>query len=141
MREAQLLYFSRKNDLGSGGIFTLLDQARLNNGRAGLTGVLVFNRNYFLQCLEGPREAVTRAFARIAGDSRHQGVTLMSFREVAERDFSEWSMGLVDSTSPSLASALRDLMPVYDLMPEVLSTDEAMGLLRRMRDLQLTVTR
>ncbi len=141
MREAQILYFSREHDLGAGGIFGLLDQARSANERAGLTGVLVFDRNYFLQCLEGPREELTRTFARIANDRRHTAVTLMSFHEVGGRDFTEWSMGLVDSTSPQPGGVVRDLLPVSGLRPEALCVETAMALLRRMRDEQLTVTR
>lgn len=136
-----MLYFSREQDLGPGGIFGILDQARSANERAGLSGVLVFDRSYFLQCLEGPREELTRTFTRIAADRRHTAVTLMSFHEVGGRDFTEWSMGLVDSTSPQLAGAVRELLPGSGLSPEALSVDTAMALLRRMRDGQLTVTR
>ena len=141
MRPAQLLYFSSKRSLGPGGIFTLQDEARASNEKAGITGVLLFNRSYFLQVLEGGREQTTRAFTRIAADPRHHGVTLMSFQEVERRDFADWSMGLVDSTSPELSVALKDFLPVYDLVPAELSVDAAMGMLRRMHDMRLTVRR
>jgi hypothetical protein len=141
MRPVQLLYFSTKRSLGPGGIFALEDEVRVANEKAGLTGVLLFNRSYFLQVLEGDREVATRAFIRIAGDRRHHGVTLMSFHETEQRDFADWSMGLVDSTSPELSVTLKDFLPVYDLVPAKLSVDAAMGILRRMHDMRLTVRR
>lgn len=37
-------------------ISTILDAARNNNQKFNVTGMLCFNRKYFLQCLEGSRE-------------------------------------------------------------------------------------
>ena len=78
--------------------------ARRNNAENDITGVLLFNRDYFLQCLEGDAEDVRRTFRTISDDSRHREVTVIAEHEVADRSFPDWSMGLVDSTLQSAAN-------------------------------------
>ena len=131
----QLIYSSRKNSLPPEGIFKIRDQARINNAGRDLTGVLLFNREYFLQCLEGEAELVTQAFCTIAGDPRHSNVTLIAVHDVPERSFPDWSMGLIDSTSPDLRVALGDLLPAYDFSPQRLTADTALTVMQRMRTL------
>src|SRR4051794_6360918 len=100
MGYTQLIYRSRKNSLPPNGIFAIRDAARRNNAARELTGVLLFNRDYFLQCLEGDAEVVTRTFRTISDDPRHRDIALIAVHDVPERGFPDWSMGLVDSTSP-----------------------------------------
>ncbi|WP_250035379.1 BLUF domain-containing protein [Paractinoplanes maris] len=135
MSVTQLIYRSRKNSLPPNGIFEIRDTARRNNPANDLTGVLLFNRDYFLQCLEGEAERVTRAFLTISGDPRHREVALIAVHDVPERGFADWSMGLVDSTSPQLRVALRDVLPGYEFTPENLTAETATALMRRMRSL------
>ncbi|MCO8270082.1 BLUF domain-containing protein [Actinoplanes sp. TRM 88003] len=135
MGATQLIYRSRKNSLPPSGIFEIRDSARRNNAENDVTGVLLFNRDYFLQCLEGDAQVVTATFRTISGDTRHSEVTLIAVHDVAERSFPDWSMGLVDSTSPDLRVALRDVLPGYEFTPENLSEQTATELMRRMRTL------
>ncbi|MBL7259053.1 BLUF domain-containing protein [Paractinoplanes lichenicola] len=138
MSVTQLIYRSRKNTLPPNGIFAIQDQARRNNAERDLTGVLLFNRDYFLQCLEGDAEQVTRTFRTISDDPRHREVALIAVGDVAERCFPDWSMGLVDSTSPDLRVALRDVLPGYEFTPEALDATTATTLMQRMRTLSYT---
>ncbi|MBM2619918.1 BLUF domain-containing protein [Actinoplanes sp. LDG1-06] len=135
MSTTQLIYRSRKNSLPPNGIFDIRDQARRNNTLRGITGVLLFNRDHFLQCLEGDPEVVTRTFQTISDDPRHREVALIAVGDVSERCFPDWSMGLVDSTSPDLKAALRDLLPGYEFTPETLTAETATTLMQRMRSL------
>ncbi|MBU2664449.1 BLUF domain-containing protein [Actinoplanes bogorensis] len=135
MSVTQLIYRSRKNSLPPNGIFEIRDQARRNNAEHDITGVLLFNRDYFLQCLEGDADEVNRTFRTISDDPRHCEVALISIGEVPERGFPDWSMGLVDSTSPDLRVALRDVLPGYEFTPETLDADTATRLMNRMRTL------
>ncbi|GAB2585043.1 hypothetical protein Aab01nite_53370 [Paractinoplanes abujensis] len=93
---SRLLYYSEEHDVGVHGVLRILDEARAGNQREQITGVLAFDRRWFLQCLEGSREVVTRKFLAIARDPRHTGVTLMAFEEVGERLFPDWSMGAIN---------------------------------------------
>jgi hypothetical protein len=96
---SRLIYFSEERDVGVHGVLRILDEARAGNTGSEITGVLAFDRRWFLQCLEGSRDAVTRKFLAIARDPRHSGVTLVAFEDVGERLFPDWSMGAVDAST------------------------------------------
>jgi len=72
----------------------LLDQARGNNVRLGISGVLIYGGERFVQVLEGTDEAVHEVFSRIATDRRHYAVRILADEPIAVRVFGEWSMGL-----------------------------------------------
>jgi hypothetical protein len=138
MTMSRLIYFSEKRELGSGGVEAILSTARTENERNRLTGVLLFNRNYFLQCLEGGRQEVTTTFCRIAADPRHGNVTLFSVQDIDVRDFPDWTMGYVPSTSPQVNSVLRKFLPTEDFNPQSLSSASAIALMKGMRSMERT---
>jgi len=72
----------------------IMDAANRNNQRDGLTGALLFDTLWFVQILEGEREAVSKAFCRIARDERHDAVTLIDVSPAEQRLFANWWMGL-----------------------------------------------
>lgn len=70
----------------------LLKTARRNNSQLGLTGLLVFGGDTFLQVVEGPDDAVDGMFHRICADQRHE-LIIQSSRRVDACSFPEWQMG------------------------------------------------
>jgi len=72
---------------------TLLMNSRANNGRAGVTGMLLYRDGQFMQVLEGPEEAVRERFSRISADPRHRDVHKLMETAITERQFPEWTMG------------------------------------------------
>jgi Sensors of blue-light using FAD len=139
MYMSQLIYYSEKRDLGRGGVDAILEKARSENQSRSLTGLLMFNRKFFLQCLEGGREAVTTTFCKIAADPRHGNVTLISVHQIDARDFPDWTMGYVVSTSEQMKSALREFQPTDEFNPRLLTSSSAINLMKRMRSMELTV--
>jgi hypothetical protein len=131
----QLLYFSEVRDLGPGGAGWLLEQARAKNKLACLTGVLLFNQDYFVQCLEGGREKLTDIFGAIAADDRHAHVTLMSVHDIAERDFPDWSMGFVSSTT-ALRTTLLRFFPSEEFKPGTMSSASVTALMKCLRSME-----
>lgn len=93
----RLLYTSRASatvdDLV---LHDILHQAAAANPRQGITGVVCFSQGIFLQVLEGGRGAVNRLYGRIVADPRHHEVLLLTYQEIGERRFAQWSMGHVD---------------------------------------------
>lgn len=91
----QLVYHSRFT--GTGGALStvreILAKSQDNNVRDNVTGFLIFDKASFVQVLEGETAAVEDAYTRILGDTRHTDITLVATREIATRDFPEWSMG------------------------------------------------
>jgi hypothetical protein len=71
----------------------LLEQARSANAKVNLTGMLLYIDGSFFQVLEGEGEAVNAVYAKIEHDPRHTRVTQIINEPIAERDFSEWTMG------------------------------------------------
>jgi hypothetical protein len=70
--------------------------AESNNREGGITGGLMFNRNYFGQVLEGDRASVSDLFCRIANDPRHCSVVIVEAAAVDTRRFDRWAMGLAE---------------------------------------------
>ena len=67
-----------------------------NNRKREISGLLILSGETFLQVLEGPSEAVNTLYARIIADPRHSKLRLLSFKSITSRQFSEWSMHIVD---------------------------------------------
>jgi len=91
------LYASRAAaPLAGAAIDAIVEQSRRNNPQRGITGMLCFADDIFIQVLEGGREEVCRLFNTLVADQRHKEVTLLLFEEIAERRFGSWTMGQVD---------------------------------------------
>ena len=71
----------------------LLEAARSNNAKRGITGMLLYVDGNFFQVLEGNEAAVTEVFDHIRADPRHVRVTQIIREPLFERAFSEWTMG------------------------------------------------
>ncbi|MFM2590307.1 BLUF domain-containing protein [Vibrio sp. TBV020] len=85
----------------------IIYSARENNSRLDVTGLLCFNQNYFLQCLEGSRTNVNHVYQQILNDHRHTKIIMLDYREISVREFSNWAMGYVPSTSMTAPINLR----------------------------------
>ena len=104
----RLVYASTKSDdWPATSVQDILSAAKKYNARNYLTGILCFNRKYFLQSLEGSRDAVNETYRRIQLDPRHTNVLLLGYQEIASRAFDKWSMGFVPETSLTASTILR----------------------------------
>ena len=74
----------------------IIMSAGSHNRERGITGGLMFNRDYFGQVLEGDRASVSDLFCRIAKDTRHCSVVIVEALTVSERRFDHWAMGLAE---------------------------------------------
>jgi hypothetical protein len=64
---------------------------------------------------------------------------LISVSQIDARDFPDWTMGYVISTSEQMKSALREFLPTEEFNPRLLTPDGAINLMKRMRSLELSV--
>lgn len=128
----RLIYHS-ENHLGADGggmvaeLNNILDVSNRNNRRAGVTGALLFDTLWFMQVLEGEREAVSAIFRRIVVDPRHDAVALMDVRPIEQPLFSNWWMGLCmlrGDNTPLFAR--HGLGP--RLNPRLMTGEQAVGL-------------
>ena len=97
----RLLYRSKATStLGSLHLFNLLSEARAKNLDQGITGHLLYSEEVFVQCIEGPPEAVEALWSSLQKDGRHHDIELLAREPISERKFAEWSMAF--SSYPSL---------------------------------------
>jgi len=104
----RLVYASRAVDsVSQEQLRNILSQSAANNPESGITGVLCSSGPVFLQCLEGGRMQVNALYNRIAADARHRDVVILSYEEIGERNFANWSMGLVNLEQVNASLLLR----------------------------------
>lgn len=77
----------------------ILVQSRRNNARDGLVGALHYADGHFLQCLEGPREAVQALMRRLDTDPRHDRIEVLREHVITAPSFAAWSMKLVPAAA------------------------------------------
>jgi hypothetical protein len=90
------LYVSRATGPQTGTVTAgILAAAEAHNAANGVSGVLCQGQGLYLQVLEGERAAVNRLYAHILQDRRHHDVQMLSFEEIKERRYADWSMAHV----------------------------------------------
>lgn len=103
-RLISLVYVSSATRLMSNEeLLEILRRAREENQRLGITGMLLYKGGNFMQVLKGPEEAVLSLKARIEQDPRHRGMLVLLNMPIAERQFSDWSMGFYNAEDLNLS--------------------------------------
>jgi Sensors of blue-light using FAD len=84
-------------------LMELLEAARDNNAKLGLTGMLLYADGSFFQVLEGQADVVDALYAKIDRDHRHGQVTLILREPIPKRHFDAWTMGFYKVSRKELA--------------------------------------
>ena len=134
MRIFRLIYCSRaKKVLSFDDVKVLAKEAKSNNEAKGISGILLYTNNHFLQSIEGSQEEVNALYLKISQDQRHGSVKLLYYEQVNERLFPSWNMGLVQ-TEPS-----QDLINRYfehcKFVPNLLSPSQAENFLYELKEM------
>ncbi|KAF7598357.1 MAG: blue light sensor protein [Candidatus Dactylopiibacterium carminicum] len=136
----RLLYASRAAQPLTGDIIdSILAQSRAHNPAHGVTGILCYSGDVFMQVLEGGRDAVCELYNTIVRDPRHQQVRLLAYEEISERRFASWTMGQVNLARVNASLLLKYAeKPVIDpfscsgaasmaLLDELIATASVLG--------------
>jgi hypothetical protein len=75
------------------GLLDLLKQARNNNEKYNVTGLLLYAKGNFIQVLEGEADVVDKLYEVILKDDRNTRNTIIQRKNIKERGFPQWSMG------------------------------------------------
>ena len=137
----RLLYASRAAaPLTESVIEKILAQSRRNNPQRGITGILCYSREQFVQVLEGGRDEVCELYNTLARDPRHAQLRILVYEEISERRFSGWTMGQVeiDKVNPSL---LLKYAEKAELNPFTASGRASMALLEELIATGVVVSR
>ena len=119
----------RRAELGA-----LFSQARANNKRAGLTGALLLDDDWFVQTLEGDEAVVRRLFERIEADPRNDGVEVLEAGHVPARVFARWAMAQVADDRSSDIPLIAHADGISPAAPRGATTAAQEDVLRVMRD-------
>ena len=77
-------------------LLLLLEKARENNSRLGITGMLLYKEGNFMQMLEGEKKTVLELYDAIKKDERHKDIVTIVSGDIKERNFENWTMGFYD---------------------------------------------
>jgi hypothetical protein len=103
----RLLYCIRPVDTSPAAIESILAQSRQHNPTTGITGILCYGGDIFLQAIEGGRMAVSELYGHIQKDPRHKDVALLHYEEITERRFGGWTMGQVNISKVNQSILLK----------------------------------
>lgn len=135
----RLIYASKISDgFNLDTVESIVHAAKESNQRMNVTGLLCFDRHFFLQCLEGSRTHVNLIYQRILNDKRHTDIVMLDYREISDRDFSNWSMGYIPSTSLTAPINLR-YSGGSEFNPHEMSGESAYRLMLELKDALPTV--
>lgn len=92
-----LVYKSRvQAEISASELYQLVKSASQKNAANNISGVLLFDGDYFLQYLEGPDHEVESLYETIATDTRHRHVVKLMEDHSPTRRFGVWSMYAID---------------------------------------------
>jgi hypothetical protein len=124
------VYYSQRNPSESLDSKELIETCKRNNARLHLTGLLHYNGDHFLQVIEGGRVEVSALYHRIARDTRHSNIILISCADTRERLFPTWSMGLHQGMDDRTRDIYLRYFSTDDLNPETLNVESLLDVLQ-----------
>ncbi len=90
----QLTYLSTPTrPISNDDLMNILEKARLNNASLGISGMLLYTGEGFVQILEGEENAVDNLVKLIKNDPRHKDFRIIERKKIDTRDYAEWTMG------------------------------------------------
>lgn len=108
----RVIYASRATTrMSSTALMLMLAACRVRNEADGLTGLLLYSDESFLQVLEGDPEVVEATWERIQRDSRHHELRLLAQEPIRSRSFPDWSMGFEHPNAEELLRLLPGFTP------------------------------
>ena len=87
---------SAKLGLTEGEIVNIVEDARINNEKIGVTGLLLFSKGNFMQLVEGEEPVIDTLYEKIRKDNRHAEVKVLLKESITHRNFGDWTMGFKD---------------------------------------------
>ncbi|MDH5699677.1 MAG: BLUF domain-containing protein [Nitrospirota bacterium] len=89
----QISYISKATkSMSQDDLEEILRTSRENNARLGITGMLLYGNNTFVQILEGEEKAVNELVEKIKRDSRHADFHVLKNKTIDRREYADWSM-------------------------------------------------
>ena len=123
----QIIYMSSCHyEMTSACLEEIAAQARKNNPREQITGLLLYGDQLFFQVLEGPDAQIESMRQRIWTDPRHKGINEVKNAAIESRSFPDWSMGCyrVDACTETIDHwTIVDVNSIKKHIPDSVSPD------------------
>lgn len=104
----EIVYSSETPEpLGGDAVRALLDHARRKNTEWGVTGLLCYDHNQFLQIIEGEMDVIMDLFHSIQNDPRHTNLKILHEGDIEARAFTDWKMAYEPVPSGLLPTLTR----------------------------------
>jgi hypothetical protein len=114
---------------------SLLKQARDNNEKADVTGLLLYTKGSFMQVLEGPETSVDDIYDAIKQDTRHKDVVTLFDGPISERHFDQWAMAFNGQDGEAIEGLSDFLHPFKSKDETKIPEGKVKELLLRFRDI------
>ena len=89
----QLVYRSRASaQMGPNDLEQVTSDALSFNSKHNITGLLLFDGEYFFQVLEGEGDVLPQLFEKIKKDNRHKNIVTITDNAIHKRDFENWTL-------------------------------------------------
>ena len=75
-------------------LYRLMKSAQLRNQVEGVTSLMVYDKGWIFQHLEGPAHGLARIWKSISQDTRHADIEILEERWSTERQFSDQDLKL-----------------------------------------------
>ena len=92
----QAIYVSAASDqLKPTDLPEILIRARESNTKLGISGLLIFHENTFVQVLEEPKSEIEILLKKIELDPRHKNMKILLQKEIEENEFDQWDSSIL----------------------------------------------
>ncbi|MBO9465863.1 BLUF domain-containing protein [Tropicibacter sp. R15_0] len=93
----QTMYISRSiHPQGHLSDLEIMEIASQTNQGIGITGVLLRDKQRFLQIVEGDKAQIETLLDKIQNDQRHYDVQVLFSRKLTQRNFEDWAMAYAE---------------------------------------------
>ena len=130
-----LIIYTSKSTIASSVIdeemLKISQQAKKNNQKHNITGILFFHNGTFIQVLEGEKQLLEQLMTRIEADNRHQQINRIIDENISQRFFKDWKMDALnlDNSQDIDTASLEMFVNVYKLN-YALKTDKLVEMIK-----------
>ena len=122
---AQLIYRSKATPLfRRGDLPGFISAISLANKRQEMTGMLLFDGEYFLQVIEGRQNSLEDLLKVLKNDPRHESIVVLSLDAIKKRSFQDWGVTMIplrskEERAPDWPEVLNDgqILSLPDTFP------------------------
>ncbi|WP_438971153.1 diguanylate phosphodiesterase [Methylophaga sp.] len=124
MQLFQLIYKSKKRENFPSEFIPKFTQKLCSRNEAkGITGILLFDGEYFLQVLEGDQKQVMSLMSQIEADERHNEITVILKEPIPKREHRDWGMKLILTSKNLINPLTQEIIKITDYLRTDRSVD------------------